>query len=128
MEEPTLPVEIPDDYVILAAEVFKLLSDPTRIRVVLALKHGELSVNSLAEAISRPATTVSQHLAKLRMAHVVRARQEGTRVYYSLVDEHARTLVDHALFQAEHAVEAFPPHHLRAGTAAAASSGQEPTR
>lgn len=56
-------------------------------------------------------TAVSQHLAKLRWGKVVQARQEGTRVFYSLIDEHARELVMHAVFQAEHVIESFPPHH-----------------
>lgn len=98
-------------YVDLAAEVFALLADATRIRIILALREGELSVNNLAEAVGKPATAVSQHLAKLRWARIVRARQEGTRVYYSLVDEHARSLVTDAVFQAQHAVDESPSHH-----------------
>jgi DNA-binding transcriptional ArsR family regulator len=54
---------------------------------------------------------VSQHLAKLRWAKIVRARQEGTRVFYSLIDEHARNLVTQAVFQAEHVVDDIPRHH-----------------
>lgn len=98
------------EYVELAAEVFALLSDPTRIRLILALREGELPVGELAGLVGKPATAVSQHLAKLRWAKVVQTRQEGTRVYYSLVDEHARSLVDHAVFQAEHAVDPQPRH------------------
>lgn len=99
-------------YVELAAEVFRLLADPTRIRIVLALADaGELSVNELATAVGKSATGVSQHLAKLRWAKVVRARQDGTRMHYSLVDEHARHLVTQAVYQAQHAVEDAPAHH-----------------
>lgn len=99
-------------YVDLAAEVFSLLSDPTRIRIILLLRDRELPVSALAERIGKSPTTVSQHLAKLRWGKIVRARQEGTRVYYSLIDEHARSLVTHAVFQAEHVVEGIPPHHV----------------
>lgn len=91
--------------------MFSLFSDETRIRIVLALRTGERSVNELAELIGKSPTTVSQHLAKLRWCKVVQPRQEGTRVYYSLIDEHARELVMHAVFQAEHVVEIVPPHH-----------------
>lgn len=101
-------------YVELAAEVFSLLSDATRIRIILALRSGELAVGELAERVGKSPTTVSQHLAKLRWAKIVQARQEGTRVFYNLIDEHARELVNHAVFQAEHVVDGFPPHH-RAG-------------
>jgi len=104
--------EVDSEYVELAAEVFALLSDPTRIRIILALQTGELSVNRLAEEVGKPPTAVSQHLAKLRWARVVQSRQEGNRVFYSLIDEHARELVNQAVFQAEHAVDVVPRHHL----------------
>jgi len=109
---PPLPE---DDLVELAAEVFSLLSDATRIRIILALAAGELSVGELAATVRKPATAVSQHLAKLRWAKVVQTRQEGTRAYYSLMDGHARELVQQAVFQAEHVVDFWPRHH-RAGT------------
>jgi len=100
-------------YVELAAEVFSLLSDPTRIRIILALRSGELAVGELAERVGKSPTVVSQHLAKLRWGRVVSARQDGTRVFYSLIDEHARHLVSHAVFQAEHVVgDQLPEHHL----------------
>lgn len=102
---------VESQYVDLAAEVFSLLSDPTRIRIILALREGELAVGELAELVGKSPTAVSQHLAKLRWAKVVQARQDGTRVYYSLIDEHARELVDHAVFQAEHVVDVVPRHH-----------------
>jgi DNA-binding transcriptional ArsR family regulator len=98
-------------YVELAAEVFALLSDATRIRIILTLRDGELAVGELAERVGKSPTAVSQHLAKLRWAKVVATRQEGTRVFYSLIDEHARELVTHAVFQAEHVVDGNPPHH-----------------
>ncbi|HEY0117568.1 MAG TPA: metalloregulator ArsR/SmtB family transcription factor [Cellulomonas sp.] len=107
--------DVDDGYVRLAAEVFSLLADPTRIRIVLALRDGELPVNRLAEIVGKTPSAVSQHLAKLRWAKVVRARQDGTFAYYSLIDEHARRLVADAVFQAEHVVEDVPPHHRAPG-------------
>lgn len=98
-------------YVDLATEVFSLLADPTRIRIILALREGELAVGDLAERVGKSPTSVSQHLAKLRWGRVVAARQEGTRALYSLVDSHARQLVQQAVFQAEHAVDEQPRHH-----------------
>jgi DNA-binding transcriptional ArsR family regulator len=98
-------------YADLAAEVFSLLSDPTRVRIILALRDGELSVGALAERVGKNPTAVSQHLAKLRWGRVVGTRQEGTRVFYNLTDEHASELVTQAVFQAEHVVDAHPRHH-----------------
>lgn len=98
-------------YVEVAVEVFRLLADATRIRIVLALQHGEHSVNDLAGAVGRSSTSVSQHLAKLRWAKVVRVRQDGNRMFYRLTDEHAKRLVIEAILQAEHAVDDAPEHH-----------------
>jgi len=95
----------------VAVEVFRLLADATRIRIVLALQAGELSVNALAEAVERSPAAVSQHLAKLRWAKVVLVRKDGNRVFYRLADEHALRLVAEGLMQAEHTVEDAPGHH-----------------
>ena len=110
----TCTFDVESQYVDLAAEVFTLLSDATRIRVILALRGGEMSVGQLAERVGKSPTVVSQHLAKLRWGKIVQARQEGNRVFYSLIDEHARELVAQAVFQAQHVVDGtFPQHHLK---------------
>ncbi|WP_336649133.1 ArsR/SmtB family transcription factor [Microbacterium sp. MMO-10] len=102
----------PDNaFVEVAVEVFRLLADATRIRIVLALREGELSVNHLADIVDRSPAAVSQHLAKLRWGKLVRVRQEGQRVFYRLTDEHAMRLVVEAIRQAEHTVDDIPGHH-----------------
>ncbi|UAJ80089.1 helix-turn-helix transcriptional regulator [Leifsonia sp. ZF2019] len=100
-------------YVELAVEVFAMLADATRVRIVLALRDGELSVNHLADIVDKAPTAVSQHLAKLRLARIVATRQEGTKVFYRLTNEHASQLVTDAIFQAEHALGGTPAHHRR---------------
>ncbi|AZI59290.1 transcriptional regulator [Nakamurella antarctica] len=104
-------VGVNDPYVDLAAEVFGVLADATRIRIILALHAGEMAVNELAGKVGKTPAGVSQHLAKLRWARMVATRQDGTRVFYRLTDEHARKLVADAVFQAEHAVDEGPAHH-----------------
>ena len=99
-------------YVELAVEVFSMLADATRVRLILSLKeHGELSVNHLADLVDKSPAAVSQHLAKLRLGRMVTTRQDGTRVFYRLTDEHASRLVTDAIFQAEHALGGTPRHH-----------------
>jgi DNA-binding transcriptional ArsR family regulator len=98
-------------YVELAVEVFAMLADATRIRLILALRDGELSVSQLAEIADKSPAAVSQHLAKLRLARFVTTRQEGTRVFYRLENEHASKLVSDAIFQAEHSLGGVPRHH-----------------
>jgi DNA-binding transcriptional ArsR family regulator len=105
---------VDSQYVDAAADVFSLLSDPTRIRIVLALRDTELPVNQLAEIVGKSPTAVSQHLSKLRWGRMVSTRQDGNRVHYRLTDEHARNLVAEAVFQAEHALEPQTAHQ-RAG-------------
>ncbi|WP_078312509.1 MULTISPECIES: metalloregulator ArsR/SmtB family transcription factor [unclassified Mycobacterium] len=100
-----------DEQVGLIVEVFRMLADATRVRVLWALTGGELSVNELADLVGKPAPSVSQHLAKLRMARLVRTRRDGTTVYYSLENEHVEQLVTDAVYNAEHAGPGIPPHH-----------------
>ncbi|MFW0784721.1 metalloregulator ArsR/SmtB family transcription factor [Gordonia sp. CPCC 206044] len=100
-----------DDQVGLVVEVFRMLADGTRVRLLWALVNRELSVTELAEHVGKAAPSVSQHLAKLRMARLVRTRREGTTVYYSLENEHIRQLVTDAVFNAEHAGPGVPGHH-----------------
>jgi ArsR family transcriptional regulator, zinc-responsive transcriptional repressor len=119
------PVE--EDQVNLIVEVFRMLADATRIRVLWALTDGELSVNELAEKVSKPAPSVSQHLAKLRMARLVRTRRVGTTIFYSLENEHVRQLVVDAVFNAEHAGPGVPSHH-RGDPAVAGITTDRPPR
>ena len=81
-----------------AAEAFRLLSDPNRIKILWALLQGETSVAHLAEVVGAAPTVVSQHLSKLRLAGLVHGRREGTYVYYSAADERVRRLLHEALF------------------------------
>lgn len=99
-------------FVELAVEVFAMLADATRVRIVLALReHGELSVNLLADIVDKTPAATSQHLAKLRLARIVSSRQQGTSVFYRLENEHASRLVTDAIFQAEHSLSETPRHH-----------------
>lgn len=95
--------EMPDEArVTVAAEAFRLLADPNRIKILWALLQGESSVNCLAELVGANPPAVSQHLAKLRLAGLVTTRREGTFMYYAAADEHVRKLLDEALFHADH--------------------------
>ncbi|MGB3893684.1 MAG: metalloregulator ArsR/SmtB family transcription factor [Mycolicibacter sinensis] len=112
---------LPDDQVGLIVEVFRMLADATRVQVLWALTSREMSVSELAEHVGKPAPSVSQHLAKLRMARLVRTRREGTTVFYSMENEHVCQLVTDAVFNAEHAGPGVPPHHRGANYLPAAA-------
>ena len=103
----------PDSHFVeLAVEVFAMLADATRVRIILALRDSEeLSVNNLADIVDKSPAAVSQHLAKMRLSRIVATRQDGTRVFYRLENEHATRLVTDAIFQAEHSLGGIPRHH-----------------
>lgn len=67
-----------------AADVLRMLSDPTRMKILWALLQGESSVACLAEMVGATPTAVSQHLSKLRLAGYVDSRREGTFIYYTV--------------------------------------------
>ena len=92
-----------------------MLADGTRIRILWALVDEEKPVNELAATIGKPAPSVSQHLAKLRMARLVRTRREGTQIFYQLENDHVRQLLVDAVHNAEHAGPSVPSHHRNPG-------------
>ncbi|MER8105966.1 metalloregulator ArsR/SmtB family transcription factor [Kitasatospora sp. NPDC094016] len=94
----------------VAASVLALLADRTRLALLHRLGAGEADVTSLIEACGAPRTSVSQHLAKLRLAGLVTTRRDGRRVVYSLRHGHLRRLVDEALNVADHQIGSLPPH------------------
>jgi DNA-binding transcriptional ArsR family regulator len=103
--------QMPDDeQVHLAADAFRLLADPTRIKILWALLQGESSVACLADLVGAAPTAVSQHLAKLRLAGLVRGRREGTFVHYSAADTHVRALLAEALSRVGHTGQELPSH------------------
>ena len=108
---PSLPAE---EHVDLAVEVFAMLADATRLRLLWALLDGETAVNDLAAALGKPATGVSQHLAKLRLARLVTTRRQANQVFYRIENAHVRQLVQDAIYQAEHAAGGIPEHHRTA--------------
>jgi len=90
------------EHINIATDIFKLVSDPTRLKILWALLHGEHSVSELAEDVGVQATVVSQHLAKLRISHMVSARREGTKMIYRAENENVLNLIEQAFTQADH--------------------------
>ncbi|GAA1069592.1 metalloregulator ArsR/SmtB family transcription factor [Kitasatospora nipponensis] len=102
----------PDDRerLAVAAEVLGLLADRTRLALLRRLADGEADVTTLTEACQAARPSVSQHLAKLRLAGLVSTRKEGRRVVYALRHGHLRRLVAEALNVADHQIGHLPPH------------------
>ncbi|WTW92494.1 metalloregulator ArsR/SmtB family transcription factor [Streptomycetaceae bacterium NBC_01309] len=93
-----------------AVSVLALLADRTRLALMRELAGGDADVSTLTEATGAPRTSVSQHLAKLRLAGLVVARKDGRRVVYAVRHGHLRRLVDEVLSAADHQIRALPPH------------------
>lgn len=84
------------------AELFKALSDPSRVRIISALTHTELCVVDLAAALGMSQSAVSHQLRSLREMRLVRHRKQGRHVYYQLDDEHIRDLFCRGREHVEH--------------------------
>lgn len=101
----------PEGDVTEAADVFGLLSDPGRLKVLVALLKGEMCVCDLAAVAGASESAVSHHLRLLRAHRVVQARRTGRMAYYRLADAHVRMLLDVALTHIGHAPAAAHPEH-----------------
>lgn len=82
-----LPNPLPDALVELIAERFRTIGEPTRIRILERLRHGEASVQDLAAHLGSSQQNVSKHLGLLARAGIVGRRRDGTFVYYRITDD-----------------------------------------
>lgn len=91
-----------DDDVVDTADVFGLLGDPRRLKLLVALLDGELCVCDLAAVTGMSESATSHALRLLRAHRVVAVRRDGRMAYYRLDDAHVRMLVDLAVAHTEH--------------------------
>lgn len=98
MKEKTLSDQVVYDL----AELFKTMGDPTRIKILYALKERELCVCDLSELLNMSSSAISHQLRVLRNNKLVKYRKEGRSVYYSLDDDHIMCLFGQGL---EHVLE-----------------------
>jgi DNA-binding transcriptional ArsR family regulator len=94
----------------VAVESFRMLADPTRLRMMWLLSGGEYDVTTLAAAVGIARPAVSQHLAKLRLAGLVSTHREGRRALYRARGGHVRRMLAEALGAAHHQVADMPDH------------------
>ncbi len=93
---------LPDELLHSVAALFKMLGDPTRTRIVLALDKRELCVTDLAHVMGMTKSAVSHQLSSLRQSKIVKARREGINIFYSLDDQHVTDIIELALTHMEH--------------------------
>lgn len=79
------------------AELFKVFGDSTRIKILFVLFEQEMCVCDLAESLSMTDSAVSHQLKILKQAHLVKARRDGKQMFYSLADDHVRTIINQGI-------------------------------
>lgn len=86
-----------EEEIIDLADMFKIFSDSTRLRIILSIINTELCVCDLCELLNLNQSTVSHQLQILRSSKLVKYRKEGKQVFYSLQDEHVEQIISQAL-------------------------------
>ena len=84
------------------AELFKGFADPTRVRILSLLQQQEKCVTEIAEELEQTQSAVSHHLRMLKQMHLIKFRRDGKNIWYSLADDHVRTILQMGL---EHVLE-----------------------
>jgi ArsR family transcriptional regulator, lead/cadmium/zinc/bismuth-responsive transcriptional repressor len=85
------------------SQIFKALGDPTRLKIIEILSHGELCVFDIAQALKMTQSAISHQLRTLRNLRLVKYKKEGKQVIYSLDDEHVLRLFEQGLEHVNHA-------------------------
>ena len=79
------------------AELFKVFGDSTRIRILFELFEKEESVGDIAEALNMTQSAISHQLKILKQSKLVKCRREGKSMFYSLADDHVKTIIAQGL-------------------------------
>ena len=96
---------IGDDQVVELAETFRLMSDPTRLRIILACLDAPAAVGEMADRLGISDSLVSHHLRLLRAARLLQADRRGRQVFYAVGDHHVRSMLTD---MTDHVAEAEP--------------------
>lgn len=86
-----------DDYIEDMADLFKILGDVTRTKILSVLEKGELNVSSISDLVGLQISAISHQLRVLRQAKLIKPRKVGKEVFYSLDDEHVSLIFNCAL-------------------------------
>lgn len=87
--------QMPDEEELIdLAELFKMFGDSTRIRILFVLCESEVCVCDLAEALNMTQSAISHQLSILKAGKLVKSRREGKSIFYSLSDDHVRSILE----------------------------------
>lgn len=96
-EEHTHENCITEEVLICTAELFKVLGDPTRIRILHAITETELCVQEIADQLEMSQSAISHQLRILKQTALVKFRRDGKTIYYSLADDHVVTIMQQGI-------------------------------
>ena len=95
--------QMPDEEVLYdLAELYKVFGDSTRIKIIYVLFSSEMCVCDIAQLLNMSQSAISHQLRVLKQSQLVKARREGKSVFYSLADDHVKTIVNQGM---EHILE-----------------------
>jgi ArsR family transcriptional regulator, lead/cadmium/zinc/bismuth-responsive transcriptional repressor len=100
---------ITDDQAVELAEMFRLMGDPSRLRIILTCLPAPVCVSDLAARTRLSPSLVSHHLRLLRAARLLRAERQGKQVFYSPADEHVRCTITSMMAHAGEQADAEEP-------------------
>ena len=84
------------------SQLYKALSDPTRLKILVSLAKGEANVTELVQILEMEQSAVSHQLKLLRLQHLVKSRKLGKSVYYSLDDAHVLDILEQTITHISH--------------------------
>jgi len=87
------PMSITDDQAVALSDMFRLMGDPSRLKIIVACLAGPTSVSDVAARTRLSPSLVSHHLRLLRAARILRAERRGKQVFYAAADEHVRCII-----------------------------------
>jgi ArsR family transcriptional regulator, lead/cadmium/zinc/bismuth-responsive transcriptional repressor len=92
-KSPARPRRLTEAAIAELADMFRLMSDPTRLRIILACLDQPASVGDMASKLGSSPSLVSHHLRLLRAARLLQAERQGRQVFYLVTDEHVRRML-----------------------------------
>jgi ArsR family transcriptional regulator, lead/cadmium/zinc/bismuth-responsive transcriptional repressor len=84
---------LPDDRASELADMFRMMGDPSRLKIIIACLDGPVTVGALATRFGLSSSLVSHHLRLLRAARLLRAERRGKNVFYEAADKHIRSVI-----------------------------------
>ncbi len=98
----TVQNKMPDEEMLYdLAELFKTFGDSTRIRILYVLFESEMCVCDIAQLLNMTQSAISHQLRLLKQARLVKAKRQGRTVFYSLCDDHVRTIINQGMAHIE---------------------------